>query len=135
MEWVRHFWNDLVMRPEGPMAFRFILQPAMALFMALRDGIKDARRGREPYWVYLRHADPVERKRAWQAGVTATARILLLGVAMDVIYQLRVLGDFGHPLETLVVAIVLGFVPYLLLRGPVTRIASRRMAAAGSSKP
>ena len=44
---------------------------------------------------------------------------------MDVIYQLKVFGDFSRPLETLVIAILLAFVPYLLLRGPVTRIARR----------
>src|SRR5262245_35620693 len=36
-------WHDAVDRPNGPMAFRFVLQPAMAALMALRDGIVDAR--------------------------------------------------------------------------------------------
>ena len=122
---VMRFYTDLVGRAEGPMTFRFFLQPTMAFLAALRDGIKDARAGREQYWTYLRHAQPEERKAAWRQGVTATTRILLLGVAMDVIYQLKVFGDFSRPLETLVIAILLAFVPYLLLRGPVTRIARR----------
>ncbi|AKC86686.1 hypothetical protein [Pseudoxanthomonas suwonensis] len=119
------FWADMVGRSDGPMTFRFFLQPTMALLMALRDGIKDARAGRQPYYVHMRDAEPAERKRAWREGVSATARILLLGVGMDVIYQFRVFGGFRYPVETFVIAIVLGFLPYLVLRGPVTRIARK----------
>ena len=31
-------WTDILDRPTGPMMFRFILQPAMAIIAALRDG-------------------------------------------------------------------------------------------------
>ena len=123
LDYLHRFWTEMIARSDGPMTFRFFLQPIMALLMALRDGIKDAKAGREPYAAYLRHSDPALRKRAWQGGVTATARILLLGVAMDVIYQFKVFGDFTRPLETLVISILLAFIPYLLLRGPVTRLA------------
>ena len=46
---VGRLWHDLVDRPDGPMAFRFILQPAMATIAAIRDGRKDARANRAPY--------------------------------------------------------------------------------------
>ena len=53
-------WHDVVERPSGPMAFRFVLQPIMAALMALRDGIVDARTGRSPYfWTVL--TDATER--------------------------------------------------------------------------
>ncbi len=42
-------WRDILDRPGGPMTFRFILQPAMAIIAALRDGFSDARLGRRPY--------------------------------------------------------------------------------------
>lgn len=122
-DFFHRFWADMIARTEGPMTFRLYLQPAMALITALIDGIKDARTGRTPYFWLLTHTDAAGRKAAWREGVTATTRILLLGVAMDVIYQLKVYGAFSHPLETLVVAIVLAFVPYLLMRGPIARIA------------
>jgi hypothetical protein len=35
------------------------------------------------------------------------------------------LGGFRYPGETFVIAVVLGFLPYLVLRGPITRIARR----------
>lgn len=43
------FWAELVGRTTGPMMFRFILQPLMAMFYAYRDGLLDARSGRPPY--------------------------------------------------------------------------------------
>jgi hypothetical protein len=56
-------------------------------------------------------------------GLIATARIILLGLVMDVIYQ-RTVFDTFHPGEAAVIAILLAFVPYVLLRGPITRIAA-----------
>jgi hypothetical protein len=41
---------------------------------------------------------------------------------MDMIYQLIVLKTF-YPGEAVIVAIALAFFPYLLLRGPIARIA------------
>jgi hypothetical protein len=55
-------------------------------------------------------------------GLIATSRIILLGIAMDVIYQLLEFPTF-YPAEALLIALLLAFVPYLLLRGMVTRIA------------
>ena len=59
-EEVRHrVWEQLIARPTGPMAFRFILQPIMAAIAALRDGINDAKSRRSPYfWALL--ANPFE---------------------------------------------------------------------------
>jgi hypothetical protein len=43
---------------------------------------------------------------------------------MDVIYQAIALKTF-YPGEAVIVALTLAFLPYLLLRGPVARIARR----------
>ena len=126
---VRHrVWEQLVARPTGPMAFRFILQPVMAGIAALRDGIEDAKSRRSPYfWTLL--ANPLERGGRLREGLIATARIILLGLGMDVIYQLIVLKTF-YPGEAVIVAIALAFFPYLLLRGPIERVARWRLDAA-----
>ena len=42
--------NDLFSRLDGPLHFRFFLQPAMATFFAIRDGLHDAREGRPAYF-------------------------------------------------------------------------------------
>ena len=59
-------------------------------------------------------------------GLNATARIILLGLVMDVIYQLIVLKTF-YPNEALVIALLLAFVPYLIIRGLVFRVARSRI--------
>lgn len=115
------FWRDIRDRPGGPMTFRFILQPVMAAFAALRDGLKDARAGRSPYlWTVL--ANPAERTGRLYEGLTSTAQIILLGLGMDAIYQFIVLKTF-YPGQAAIVALVLAFFPYVLLRGPIARIA------------
>ncbi|WP_422506955.1 hypothetical protein [Stenotrophomonas sp. GZD-301] len=126
IEFLTRFWTDMIDRADGPMTFRFFLQPTMALITALLDGIKDARSGRSPYaWLLTHTQDRQARLTAWREGVTATTRILLLGVGMDVIYQFRMFGGFKYPLESFVIAVVLGFLPYLVLRGPFNRLATR----------
>jgi len=119
----KRLWHNLVEEPSGPMRFRFILQPLMAAIVAIRDGRKDARTGHSPYfWTVLRK--PQERVARLREGLNATARIFLLGIAMDAIYQVIVLKRF-YPIEALIIALLLAFVPYLLIRGPVARIARR----------
>jgi uncharacterized protein YhhL (DUF1145 family) len=53
--------------------------------------------------------------------LNATARIILLGLAMDTVYQIIVFNAF-YPYEALIVALLLAFVPYLLIRGIASRI-------------
>ena len=102
-------WEDLLDRPGGIMAFRFFLQPSMAAIAALRDGIKDAKTGRSPYfWTVLTNPRPSAGRL--HEGLMATARIILLGFCMDAIYQLIEFKTF-YPAEAVIVAIVLAFVP------------------------
>ena len=123
-------WDDILDRPGGPMTFRFILQPAMAAIAALRDGLSDARLGRSPYlWAIVRGVEG-RGGRLWE-GIISTARILILGVVMDTVYQLSVLGTF-YPGQAAVIAVLLAFLPYLLLRGPFERIARRWIARPAS---
>jgi hypothetical protein len=44
----QRIWEDLMARPGGSLALRFILQPTMSAIFAVRDGIRDARTGRSP---------------------------------------------------------------------------------------
>jgi hypothetical protein len=115
-----HMMQDILARPGGPMTFRFILQPAMACIAALRDGAKDARRGRRPYlWAVIR--EPGERKGRLYESIISTSRIILLGLFMDAVYQLIVLKTF-YPGQAVIIALVLALVPYVLMRGPIARV-------------
>ena len=110
-------------RVGGPMTFRIILQPTMALLLAFRAGLKDAQQGRPPYfWTIL--TDSSQRADLLREGWKAVARVFFLAVIMDVIYQLIVFR-WVYPLESILVAILLAVVPYLLIRGPVNRIVRR----------
>jgi len=112
-------WHNLLDRPSGPMTFRIILQPIMATIVASRDGLKDARTERAPYfWTIL--TDPAKRAGRLNEGMIATARVLLLGLCMDLIYQFIEFKTF-HPAEAVIVALLLAFAPYLVVRGLVTR--------------
>ena len=85
------------------------------------DGVKDARTGRDPYfWTVL--TNPAKRGSRLHEGLIATARVILLGLCMDLIYQFIVFDTF-HPAEAVIIAGLLAFMPYLLLRGPITRVA------------
>jgi hypothetical protein len=129
-------WQDLIDRPGGPMTFRVILQPLMAAIAALHDARLDASTGRSPYlWTIL--TSSAERGGRLREGVIATARVMLLALCMDAIYQLTVLKTF-YPGEAAIVAILLAFVPYLLLRGPFARMVRWWRSTgkrAGNSKP
>lgn len=114
--------RNLGERPGRRMWFRFVLQPSMAAIAAIYDGLKDVRTGRSPYfWTLLRHRH--ERFARLREGLNATARILFLGLAMDTVYQVVEFTKF-YPVEALIIALLLGFVPYLLIRGLVVRLAN-----------
>ena len=79
-------WQNLFERPGGPMVFRFFLQPTMAAIAAWRDGVNDARTGRTPFFAGAL-TDPAQRTVRLNEALVATARIILLGLVMDGIYQ------------------------------------------------
>lgn len=126
----QRFWTDMFARFGGPMTFRFFLQPTMAAIAAVHDGIKDARGGHKSFFwsAWFDSSQPTGRLRE---GLTSVARILLLGISMDVIYQLRVLGTF-YPAEAAVIAIALAVIPYFVFRWIVEIVARRFRGKAAS---
>ena len=115
------FWSDIATRLlEGPFHFRFFLQPAMAALQALKDGAADARRGDPPFfWAQVSH--PGDAWRMIRGGLGSVRRVIALGVVMDALYQLIVFR-WIYPIELVVIVLLLAFVPYAALRGPVNRI-------------
>lgn len=120
---VARFFENLAGRLTGPLTARFLIQPTVATILAVRDGLKDARLGRPPYfWAIFTRAD--ERRRLLREGWKAVAKVFVVALALDVVYQILVL-EHVYPGEALLVALALAFLPYLLMRGPVARIARR----------
>jgi Ca2+/Na+ antiporter len=54
-------------------------------------------------------------------GWKSVGKVFILALVLDVVFQVMVLGTV-YPVETLIVALLLAIVPYLLLRGLVTRL-------------
>jgi hypothetical protein len=55
-------------------------------------------------------------------GWKAVGKVFVIAVIIDLVYQLIVFRWF-YPGEALLVAAILALIPYLLIRGPVNRIA------------
>ena len=116
-------WEDLIGRIEGPLAFRLFLQPTVAAILAIRAGIKDARTGRPPFgWAIC--SDAANRSALLRAGWKDLARLFVIAVLIDVVYQIIVFHWF-YPGQSLIVAATVAAPPYLLIRGPVNRLVVR----------
>ncbi len=123
-EILTRFWDQMIAQPHGPLAFRLILQPVMATILAVLDGLKDARVGRPPFFRTMLY-DPSQRAAYLREGLKRVSRVIVFAFVMDAIYQFLVLRRF-YLGEALVTVFVLAVLPYLLIRGPVDRIARRR---------
>src|SRR5271155_3115239 len=116
--------EQLIARVTGPMKFRLFLQPAMAIVFAVRGGLKDAREGRPPYFWGL-FTDRGERESMLKNGWKSIGKVFILAIVLDVVYQLIEHRWTVYPGEAIFVAIILAIVPYVLLRGPINRMARR----------
>ncbi len=128
---VERAWRNIAAQPGGPMTFRFVRQPTMAAIAALRDGIKDARTGRWPYLWTVVH-DPAQGMSRLDEGLLSTARIIPFGLVGDATYHVAILRTF-YPGEKVIVALVLAFLPYLILRDPINRAARRPLALSSTA--
>lgn len=113
-------WENLIGRAHGPLTLRIVLQPLVAIFLATRSGIRDAHESRAPYFWALVY-DAEHRREMLRSGWQDVGKVFVIAVVLDAIYQVIVL-KWIYPGETLIVAIFLALVPYLLVRGLVTRI-------------
>jgi hypothetical protein len=115
-------------RVSGPMHLRFILQPVMATLLAIRSGLKDAKADKPPYfWSLIFHPyDPSHRREMTKDGWQSISKLFFAAIALDLIYQFIEL-PFIYLRQAIIVAFLLAIVPYLVLRGAVTRLASRVM--------
>ena len=84
-------WEQLAGRVGGPFTFRFVLQPTVAVLLAVR-----------AEWTHA---------RAWKD----LPRLCVVAVVLDTIYQLLML-DRLHPLQAVLVVGGLAVVPYAIAR-------------------
>ena len=115
MDELSRMWDQLMGRWTGPMSFRFFLQPLVASILGIRSGLRDAREGKADFF----YARPDLLRHGWKD----VGKVFILAVVLDLVYQVIALPGL-FPLQKLIVAIVLAFVPYVVVRGLTNRIAS-----------
>jgi hypothetical protein len=114
-------WTNFLHRLDGPLHFRFIVQPAVAVFFAIRAGLRDAAAKKEtPFLSALRHRERVREhlRRAW----SDVGKVFVVALVIDAVYQSAFQRGI-YLLELLVTATVLALLPYALVRGPAEHIA------------
>lgn len=115
--------EQLMGRIVGPANFRFIIQPAVAIIFAVRAGLKDAKENKPPYlWELITGSG--NKKELLRSAWKDVGQVFIAAFVIDVIYQIFVL-KFFYPPQSLLVAFALAFLPYILLRGPITRLSAR----------
>jgi hypothetical protein len=123
-EFFARVWEMLIGRADGPLTLRLIFQPTVAATFAIRAGLRDAREGRPPYFFWSVFTNPARRPELLRLAWKDVGKVFIAAVALDVIYEL-VVYRWVYPGQALIVATVLAIIPYLLIRGPVTRIMRR----------
>jgi hypothetical protein len=128
MDWLSRIFDELVARiTSGPMQFRLIIQPTMALILGIRDGLADAKAGSPPFlWGLLfRRSD---LKPSLQAALRRLRIPVVMATLADALVQYLM---FHHvrPLTAVIVGVLLMGVPYCIARGISNRIRSRYQAA------
>jgi hypothetical protein len=88
MRSIGEVWREILDRPDGPLAFRFYFQPAMAVFLALRDGIRDAKAGR-PAYLWSLFTDPAGRLERLRDGWRSVGKIFVLAMVLDLLISRR----------------------------------------------
>ena len=114
-------WQNLYGRLSGPLNLRLIIQPAVATILAIRAGLRDAHQDRAPFfWALL--WNPAHRRELLRQGWKDVGKVFVLATILDVAYQLIVHRGV-YSLELLITAVILAIIPYILVRGPISRIA------------
>jgi hypothetical protein len=121
MHYLMRIVGDLLSRLDGPLHFRFIVQPLVAILIAIRDGRKDARAQRVPFRLLTQ---PGQRREVLLSTWKSLGKIFIIALILDAIYQYLELHWF-YPGEALLVALILAVLPYSLFRGTVNYFSRR----------
>jgi hypothetical protein len=114
------FWQGMVGElTSGQGQFRLLLLPAVALVLGVRAGIADAREGTLPFARRLRESNE-PREQLMKDSVKRALNPLALAFILDVILQRLTLG-YVRPLVAIVVAAIVVWIPFVLVRGVMNR--------------
>lgn len=128
MEAHRSFAEGFLARLTGPMHFRLIMQPLVAIGLGIRDGLRDAKAGRQPFLLDL-IVRPEGRVRQLKRALASVGTGVLIAIILDLVIQ-YVMFKTIRPGAAIFVGIVLMAIPYSLARGLANRFATARMKRA-----
>ena len=80
--------TNLIGRLSGPLTLRLFLQPAVAIILSARDGLRDAREGRPPHLWRLVTGPPEARKRRATETWKAVLKVFVMAVVLDCVSQI-----------------------------------------------
>ena len=116
------YFNDIIGRAEGIMHFRLISQPLSAIYFAIHGGLRDSKENKPPFfWALVFH--PEHHQDLFKSSCKDIWKVFIVAFLLDTVYQIIVF-HFFYPVQALIMAIILGLVPYLLFRASITRIAN-----------
>jgi len=118
------FLQDVLARLSGPGRLRFIFQPAVAIFLGVRGGIKDAQQGLPPFlWAIAFHTE--HRRALLRSALLSIRDLVAIAILLDMISQFLI---FHHvrPGAALLVGPVLITLPYALARALGNHTAQRK---------
>lgn len=114
------FFQDIAARLSGPGRLRFVMQPAVAIVLGTRSGIRDAREGVPPFlWALAFHAK--HRRELLRSTFASIQDLVAFAILLDLISQFLIFHNV-RPGAALIVGPVLIVLPYLLSRALSNRI-------------
>jgi hypothetical protein len=125
-DFLARVWEMLIGRFHGPLTLRLVIQPSVAAILAIRAGLRDAREHRPPYFFWAVFTTSARRHELFQLAWKDIGKVFIIACILDVTYEI-IVYRWVYPGQVLIIAAVLAIIPYLVLRGPVTRIARRFM--------
>ena len=113
-------FRNIIARAGGPLNFRLVVMPTVVSILAIRAHLRDVREGK-PVFFGAFVTSPTERRRLVRSGLKDFGKVFVVACVLDTVYQFIALKGF-YPGEMVFVAVMCAVVPYVLVRGPITRI-------------
>jgi hypothetical protein len=119
-DFLAQVWGMLIGRWNGPFAFRFLVQPTVAMVLGILAGIRDAQFRRPPYGLHIVNASGYRRHlflEKWQD----IAKLFVAATIIDAAEQV-IIYRWIYPGQALIIASAVAVPAYLAVRGPTNRI-------------
>lgn len=114
------FFQDILARLSGPGKMRFILQPAVAIILGVRSGMRDAQAGIPPFvWALIFHGS--QRKELVRSASRAIKNVIAIAILADMVSQYLIFHNVRSG-AALLVGPVLITLPYIMGRAFTNRI-------------